>query len=107
MRVNYTTRQRGTNQVRKGELVTSYQHLGEALHKSRDEVKRLLKKLKNIHEVETMRVGNALLLKMPNYLKYMGLMEKKKGKSARPSPAENPEEVHDESINKERKEGRE
>ncbi len=105
MWVNYTTRQRGTNQVRKGELVTSYQHLGEALHKSRDEVKRLLKKLKDIHEVETMRVGNALLLKMPNYLKYMGLMEKKKGKSARPSPAENPEEVHDESINKERKEG--
>lgn len=100
MRANYTTRQLGTREVQKGELVTSYQHLGDALHKSRDEIKRLLKKLKNIHEVETMRVGNALLLKMPNYLKYMGLMEKKKGKPARPSPAENPEEVPDESINK-------
>ena len=42
---------------------------------------------------------------MPNYLKYMGLMEKKKEKSARPSLAENPKPVPDESINKERKEG--
>ena len=105
MRANYTTRQWGTSEVQKGELITSYQHLADALNKSRDEVKRLLKKLKNIHEVETMRVGNALLIKMPNYLKYMGLADKKKGKSARPSPEENPEPVPDESINKERKEG--
>ena len=105
MRANYTTRQWGTNEVQKGELVTSYQHLADALHKSRDEIKRLLKKLKDIHEVETIRVGNALLLRMPNYLKYMGFMEKKKEKSARPSPAENPKPVPDEPINKERKEG--
>lgn len=105
MRANYTIRQWGTNEVQKGELVTSYQHLADALHKSRDEIKRLLKKLKDIHEVETIRVGNALLLRMPNYLKYMGFMEKKKEKSARPSPAENPKPVPDESINKERKEG--
>ena len=75
------------------------------MNKSRDEVKRLLKKLKDIHEVETVRVGNALLIKMPNYLKYMGLVDKKKGKSARLSPEKNPEPVPDESINKERKEG--
>ena len=105
MRANYTIRQWGTNEVQKGELVTSYQHLADALHKSRDEIKRLLKKLKDIHEVETIRVGNALLLRMPNYLKYMGFMEKKKEKSARPSPAENPAPAPDESINKESKEG--
>ena len=105
MRANYTTRQWGTREVRKGELITSYQHLADALHKSRDEIKRLLKKLKDIHEVETIRVGNALLLRMLNYLKYMGLMEKKKEKFARPSPAENPAPVPDEPINKERKEG--
>jgi len=105
IRANYTTRQWGTREVRKGELITSYQHLADALHKSRDEIKRLLKKLKDIHEVETIRVGNALLIKMPNYLKYMGLMEKKKRKSARPSPEENPALAPDESINKESKEG--
>ena len=105
IRANYTTRQWGTREVRKGELITSYQHLADALHKSRDEIKRLLKKLKDIHEVETIRVGNALLIKIPNYLKYMGFMEKKKEKSARPSPAENPAPAPDESINKESKEG--
>lgn len=104
MRANYTIRQWGTRDVQKGELITSYQHLADALHKSRDEVKRLLKKLKDIHEVETVRVNSALLIKMPNYLKYMGLMEKKKGKSARPSPEENPAPAPDESINKESKE---
>lgn len=105
MRANYTIRQWGTNEVQKGELITSYQHLADALHKSRDEIKRLLKKLKDIHEVETIRVNNALLIKMPNYLKYMGLMEKEKRKSVRPSPAENPKLVPDEPINKESKEG--
>ena len=79
-----------TKKMKKGELVTSYQHLADALNKSRDEIKRLLKKLKDIHEVETVRVGNALLIKLPNYLKYMSLPDKKKGKSARPQPEESP-----------------
>ena len=105
MRANYTLRLWGTHQVKKGELVTSYQHLADALNKSRDEIKRLLKKLKDIHEVETVRIGNALLIKLPNYLKYMSLPDKKKGKSARPQPSENPEQIPDESTNKESKEG--
>jgi len=66
---------------------------------------KVLKKLKDIHEVETVRVGNALLIKLPNYLKYMSLPDKKKGKSARPQPEENPEPIPDESTNKESKEG--
>ena len=67
--------------------------------------RNFLKKLKDIHEVETVRIGNALLIKLPNYLKYMSLPDKKKGKSARPQPSENPEPVSAESTNKESKEG--
>ena len=35
----------------------------------------------------------------------MSLPDKKKGKSARPQPSENPEQIPDESTNKESKEG--
>lgn len=106
IQTNYTVRFWGPHQIQKGELVTSYQHLGDSLHKSRDEIKRLLTKLKNIHEIETIRLGNALLIKMPNYLKYMNLVEKKTGKGARPEPEKNPEPVPEAPITKESKEGK-
>jgi len=105
MRANYTNRLWGTHQVQKGELITSYQHLADALNKSRDEVKRLLKKLKNIREVETVRIGNALLIKMLNYLKYMNCKESEKGEGARLKPEENPGCDLTSPITKENKEG--
>ena len=91
MRANYKTRFWGTRTINPGEYVTSYAHLGEDLHKTRDEVKRLLTKLKNIGEVKTMRLGNALLISMPNYLKYQRFRTRHHKDSARPEPDLSPE----------------
>ena len=76
MRANYKRKFWGEHTINPGELVTSYGHMAEDLYKSRDEVKRLLSKLKKINEVQTVRLGNALLIRMPNYLKYMGILKR-------------------------------
>ena len=78
-----------------GEYVTSYAHIGEDLHKSRDEVKRLLTKLKNIGEVKTTRLGNALLVSMPNYLKYQRFRTRRHKDSARHKPGTRTAGAHD------------
>lgn len=91
MRTNYKTRFWSTRPINPGEFVTSYAHIGEDLHKSRDEVKRLLTKLKNNGEVKTMRLGNALLISMPNYLKYQRFRTRRHKDSARPDPDISPE----------------
>ena len=91
MRANYKTRFWGTRTINPGEYVTSYAYIGEDLHKPRDTVKRLLTKLKNIGEVNTMHLGNALLISMPNYLKYQRFRTRRHKDSARPEPDISPE----------------
>ena len=105
MRANYKTRFWGTRTINPGEYVTSYAHIGEDLHKSRDEVKRLLTKLKNIGEVKTMRLGNALLISMPNYLKYQRFRTRRHKDSARPEPDISPEPELQALTTKENKPG--
>ena len=102
---NYKTRFWGTRTINPSEYVTSYAHLGEDLHKSRDEVKRLLTKLKNNGEVKTMRLGNALLISMPNYLKYQRFRTRRHKDSARPEPDISPEPDHQALTTKENKPG--
>lgn len=83
MRVNYTPRFWCNYKIDVGQYVTSYAHLADDLYKSRDEIKRLLAKLKKIGEVTTKRIGNALLINMPNYMIYMNIKRHKNGSSAR------------------------
>lgn len=105
MRANYKTRFWGIRTINPGEYVTSYAHIGEDLHKSRDEVKRLLTKLKNIGEVKTTRLGNALLISMPNYLKYQRFRTRRHKDSARPEPDLSPGPDHQALTTKENKPG--
>ncbi len=105
MRANYKTRFWGTRTINPGEYVTSYAHLSEDLHKPRDTVKRLLTKLKNIGEVKTTRLGNALLISMPNYLKYQRFRTRRHKDSARPEPDISPEPELQALTTKENKPG--
>ena len=105
MRTNYKMRFWGERTINPGEFVTSYAHMGEDLHKSRDEVKRLLTKLKNNGEVKTMRLGNALLISMPNYLKYQRFRTRRHKDGARPEPDIIPEDEPQALTTKENKPG--
>ncbi len=103
MRVNYKERMYESFIVHRGEFITSYQHLADALHKTRDETKYLLGKLKKINEVETSRIKNALLVRLLNYNKYQAFKACDKDNFTSPLPHLCPEVAPTLPITKESK----
>lgn len=53
--------------IHKGELLTSYAVIAEALRKSQQQIKRVIAKLKKTGEVDTKRLGNVLLIRLIKY----------------------------------------
>lgn len=53
--------------IHKGELLTSYAVISEALKKSPQQIKRVIAKLKKTGEIDTKRLASGLLLKMLKY----------------------------------------
>ncbi len=58
--------------VHRGEVVISHIRLAETLNKSKDQIRRLLNKLKRTNDITTTRIGCATLIKLINYNKYQG-----------------------------------
>ena len=58
--------------VHRGEVVISHMRLAETLDKSKDQIKRLLNKLKRTNGITTTRIGCATLVRLINYNKYQG-----------------------------------
>lgn len=59
--------------VHRGEVVISHMRLAETLDKSKDQIRRLLNKLKRTNDITTTRIGCATLVRLINYNKYQGL----------------------------------
>ena len=58
--------------VHRGEVVISHMRLAETLDKSKDQIRRLLNKLKRTNDITTTRIGCATLVRLINYNKYQG-----------------------------------
>ena len=53
--------------IHKGELLTNYAVISEALRKSPQQIKWIIAKLKKTGEVDTKRLGNGLLIRLLKY----------------------------------------
>ena len=58
--------------VHRGEVVISHMRLAETLDKSKEQIRRLLNKLKRTNDITTTRIGCATLVRLINYNKYQG-----------------------------------
>lgn len=59
--------------IHRGEVVISHMRLAETLDKSKDQIRRLLNKLKRTNDITTTRIGCATLVRLINYNKYQGV----------------------------------
>ena len=67
LRANFQDKELYQYIIHKGELLTSYAVISEALKKSPQQIKRVIAKLKKTGEVDAKRLANGLLIKMLKY----------------------------------------
>lgn len=93
----------GTFVVHRGCLLTTYDRIANDLFKTREQVKYIIKRIKEIGDIETKKVKNFLLIRLPNYNKYQGSGHSDKDSFPLPLPYTSTEIAQALPINKEKK----
>ncbi len=101
VRAHFKESMQGTVVVHRGCFLTTYAQLAAILHKTPDNVKYILEKIKAIGDVETSRVKNQLLIRLPNYNKYQAFLHTKRNNFPSPLPDLSPESTPTLHVNKE------